>query len=99
MKNPNLETMEEDVLYHLSLSTKTHNLPEMFGDIKVYVEKKDFFLIFVRARTDNSVLLRFSLFPIVCVRRWQRQSNEGFCAVHPQRAESFWEPRRDRRYL
>uniref|UniRef100_A0A672HT42 Uridine phosphorylase n=1 Tax=Salarias fasciatus TaxID=181472 RepID=A0A672HT42_SALFA len=34
VKNPNLETMEEDILYHLSLSTKTHNLPEMFGDIK-----------------------------------------------------------------
>lgn len=27
--------MEEDILYHFSLSTKTHNLPQMFGDIKV----------------------------------------------------------------
>lgn len=35
MKNPYLDTMEEDILYHFSLSTKTHNLPEMFGDIKV----------------------------------------------------------------
>ena len=35
VKNPNLDTMEEDILYHFSLSTKTHNLPEMFGDIKV----------------------------------------------------------------
>ncbi|MED6292347.1 Uridine phosphorylase 2 [Characodon lateralis] len=26
--------MEEDILYHFSLSTKTHNLPEMFGDTK-----------------------------------------------------------------
>ncbi|XP_029348905.1 uridine phosphorylase 2 [Echeneis naucrates] len=33
-KNPYLVTMEEDILYHFSLSTKTHNLPEMFGDIK-----------------------------------------------------------------
>ncbi len=35
VKNPYLDTMEEDILYHFSLSTKTHNLPEMFGDIKV----------------------------------------------------------------
>lgn len=35
VKNPYLDSMEEDILYHFSLSTKTHNLPEMFGDIKV----------------------------------------------------------------
>lgn len=35
VKNPYLDDMEEDILYHFSLSTKTHNLPEMFGDIKV----------------------------------------------------------------
>lgn len=35
VKNPYLDAMEEDILYHFSLSTKTHNLPEMFGDIKV----------------------------------------------------------------
>lgn len=34
--NPYLDTMEEDILYHFSLGTKTHNLPQMFGDIKVY---------------------------------------------------------------
>lgn len=40
VKNPYLDTMEEDILYHFSLSTKTHNLPEMFGDIKVCEMKK-----------------------------------------------------------
>lgn len=35
VKNPHLDTMEEDILYHFNLGTKTHNLPEMFGDIKV----------------------------------------------------------------
>lgn len=35
VKNPYLHTLEEDILYHFSLSTKSHNLPEMFGDIKV----------------------------------------------------------------
>ncbi|KAL0963776.1 hypothetical protein UPYG_G00313410 [Umbra pygmaea] len=34
VKNPHLDTMEEDILYHFNLGTKTHNLPEMFGDIK-----------------------------------------------------------------
>ncbi|XP_010889115.1 uridine phosphorylase 2 [Esox lucius] len=34
VKNPHLDTMEEDILYHLNLGTKTHNLPEMFGEIK-----------------------------------------------------------------
>ncbi|XP_042640198.1 uridine phosphorylase 2 isoform X2 [Tyto alba] len=34
LKNPHLASMEEDVLYHLGLGTKTHNLPAMFGDIK-----------------------------------------------------------------
>lgn len=35
VKNPHLDLMEEDILYHLDLGTKTHNLPAMFGDIKV----------------------------------------------------------------
>ncbi|XP_031413969.1 uridine phosphorylase 2-like [Clupea harengus] len=34
VKNPHLDSMEEDILYHFSLGTKTHNLPEMFGDVK-----------------------------------------------------------------
>lgn len=32
--------MEEDVLYHLDLGTKTHNLPAMFGDVKVKSRSK-----------------------------------------------------------
>lgn len=27
--------MKEDILYHFSLSTSTHDLPAMFGDVKV----------------------------------------------------------------
>ncbi|TRY87157.1 hypothetical protein DNTS_024225 [Danionella cerebrum] len=34
VKNPHLDTMNEDILYHFSLSTKTHDLPQMFGDVK-----------------------------------------------------------------
>ncbi|XP_054427258.1 uridine phosphorylase 1 [Pteronotus mesoamericanus] len=32
--NPNLSRMKEDILYHFSLSTSTHDLPAMFGDVK-----------------------------------------------------------------
>uniref|UniRef100_A0A8B9NGK2 Uridine phosphorylase 2 n=1 Tax=Accipiter nisus TaxID=211598 RepID=A0A8B9NGK2_9AVES len=35
IKNPHLDSMEENVLYHLDLGTKTHNLSAMFGDIKL----------------------------------------------------------------
>ncbi|XP_064644406.1 uridine phosphorylase 1-like [Lineus longissimus] len=34
VKNPHISTMEEDVLYHFALSTGTHDLKEMFGDVK-----------------------------------------------------------------
>ncbi|XP_004449190.1 uridine phosphorylase 2 isoform X1 [Dasypus novemcinctus] len=34
VKNPYLASLDEDILYHLDLGTKTHNLPEMFGDVK-----------------------------------------------------------------
>ncbi|KAI5618601.1 uridine phosphorylase 2 [Silurus asotus] len=34
VNNPHLDNMEEDILYHFNLGTKTHNLPAMFGDIK-----------------------------------------------------------------
>ncbi|NXY34470.1 UPP2 phosphorylase, partial [Pomatorhinus ruficollis] len=40
VKNPHLDLMEEDILYHLDLGTKTHNLPAMFGDIKVKSRSK-----------------------------------------------------------
>lgn len=32
--NPNVATMKEDVLYHFSLNTSTHDFPAMFGDVK-----------------------------------------------------------------
>ncbi|KAL3837478.1 hypothetical protein ACJMK2_022832 [Sinanodonta woodiana] len=34
LKNPHIQTMEEDVLYHLALSNKSHDLTEMFHDVK-----------------------------------------------------------------
>ena len=35
--NPHLKTMKEDLLYHFNLGTSTHNLPALFGDVKVKI--------------------------------------------------------------
>ncbi|XP_068101846.1 uridine phosphorylase 2 isoform X3 [Hyperolius riggenbachi] len=34
IKNPHLDHLPEDILYHFDLGTKTHDLPSMFGDVK-----------------------------------------------------------------
>ncbi|KAJ4924208.1 hypothetical protein JOQ06_000448 [Pogonophryne albipinna] len=34
VRNPHLDVMKDDVLYHFGLGTATHNLPAMFGDVK-----------------------------------------------------------------
>ena len=34
-KNPYIESMNEDVLYHIGLSSGSQDLKAMFGDIKV----------------------------------------------------------------
>ena len=35
IKNPNIELMDQDILYHLALGNESHDLVEMFGDVKV----------------------------------------------------------------
>lgn len=34
VRNPNIDGTKEDVLYHLAMSTNTHDLQAMFGDVK-----------------------------------------------------------------
>ncbi|XP_015919849.1 uridine phosphorylase 2 [Parasteatoda tepidariorum] len=34
LQNPHIEELGVDHLYHISLNTQTHNLPEMFSDVK-----------------------------------------------------------------
>ncbi|KAM8704706.1 hypothetical protein ACLKA7_009205 [Drosophila subpalustris] len=34
LRNPNIELMDQDILYHLALGSESHDLPEMFGDVK-----------------------------------------------------------------
>lgn len=35
LRNPNIELMDQDILYHLALGSGSHDLEEMFGDVKV----------------------------------------------------------------
>lgn len=53
VKNPYLDTMEEDILYHFSLGTKTHNFLAMFGDIKVSQKEVLRKLRCVKRKPDN----------------------------------------------
>jgi len=34
LMNPHIQDMEEDVLYHLALGSGSHDLQQMFGDVK-----------------------------------------------------------------
>lgn len=34
LRNPNIELMDQDILYHLALGSESHDLVSMFGDIK-----------------------------------------------------------------
>ncbi len=38
-KNPLLDDMESDILYHIGLSSGTQDLQKMFGDVKVINSK------------------------------------------------------------
>lgn len=39
LRNPNIELMDQDILYHVALGSESHDLREMFGDVKVSVEQ------------------------------------------------------------
>lgn len=38
LRNPNIELMDQDILYHLALGSGSHDLVSMFGDVKVSPE-------------------------------------------------------------
>ena len=40
LRNPNIELMDQDILYHLALGSGSHDLEEMFGDVKVSHDKQ-----------------------------------------------------------
>lgn len=40
LRNPHIELMDQDILYHIALGSESHDLVEMFGDVKVSYTKK-----------------------------------------------------------
>ncbi|KAM9650693.1 uridine phosphorylase 1 isoform 2-T6 [Trichechus inunguis] len=63
--NPNLATMKEDVLYHFSLSTSTHDFPAMFGDVKhgmgipsIAIMLHELIKLLYHARCSNVTIIR-----------------------------------------
>jgi nuclear pore complex protein Nup98-Nup96 len=39
LRNPNIELMDQDILYHLALGSGSHDLEEMFGDVRVSFQR------------------------------------------------------------
>ena len=35
LRNPNIQLMDDDILYHLALGSGSNDLTKMFGDVKV----------------------------------------------------------------
>lgn len=42
LRNPHIELMDQDILYHLALGSGSHDLQEMFGDVKVCIPFKKY---------------------------------------------------------
>lgn len=62
VNNPHLDALKDDILYHFSLGTGTHDLPAMFGDVKVMI-----FMTFVCENKSSIIILIQELFIFVCV--------------------------------
>lgn len=45
LRNSNIELMDQDILYHLALGSESHDLQEMFGDVKVSQQPLELFII------------------------------------------------------
>lgn len=69
VNNPYLDALTDDVLYHFSLGTKSHDLPAMFGDVKVIVFISSFLVKHLQNHLYSERYFSF-LFPapqFVCV--------------------------------
>ncbi|XP_045142302.1 uridine phosphorylase 1 isoform X3 [Echinops telfairi] len=65
LENPNIAAMKEDVLYHFSLSTSTHDFPAMFGDVKhgmgipsIAIMLHELIKLLYHARCSNITIIR-----------------------------------------
>lgn len=65
LRNPHIELMDQDILYHLALGSGSHDLVEMFGDVKVITHLLESHGHFSNQSTVVSVIfnIRIDLLP------------------------------------
>ena len=70
-----------DILYHISLGTRSHDLPKMFQDIKVKVlnlYQQNFFPNLLRIEHDEKFTRPFSLNRYYCTRQFRISQLLGY---------------------
>lgn len=70
--NPNLAALKEDFFYHLNLGTGTHDLPAIFGDVKVIM-----LIILYHSFIKKNIFIFPCVFLLVCVCWWQCHKDES----------------------
>ncbi|XP_010800297.1 uridine phosphorylase 2 isoform X2 [Bos indicus] len=93
VKNPYLDSMDEDVLYHLDLGTKTHNLPEMFGDVKhgmgipsISIMLHELIKLLYHARCSDVIIIRIGTSGGIGIA-------PGSVVITDEAVDSFFKPR------
>lgn len=86
--------MDQDILYHLALGSGSHDLVEMFGDVKVSpIQCIPNSNLFLNANNLNSNKSLFSFFfalnwwaiVVVCLHGWYSKANGKFRSLHDER--------------
>lgn len=77
LRNSNIELMDQDILYHLALGSGSHDLVEMFGDVKVLYIVYYFFFI--------SFFIIISITITVCMHGGHTEKNGRIFLSHHER--------------
>lgn len=62
LRNPHIELMDQDILYHLALGSGSHDLVEMFGDVRVRFMRSIQFSLFICS--ECTIFVRNKLHPV-----------------------------------
>lgn len=68
--------MDQDILYHIALGSESHDLVEMFGDVKVGLE--------YLCSAVQKITSRFVIFPVHLSGRDSKTHGE-FCVLYNER--------------
>jgi len=63
LRNPHIELMDQDILYHIALGSESHDLVEMFGDVKVLLK-------------DLKIQTKRQNFSVLSLSAWAARRNE-----------------------